>query len=378
MMNFEITNFINTASKSIQVRSRADIYGFINLSNNEMIHSRLTSLLMEFGKHYDWSRVRHYPNCEQIRKKVSKLYQLEHDQILLTAGTDHAISQILPFLSFKTNTLILQTPNFFNYENYAHVNAIKIIPVDFYGLSDNDMRNEFYTQTKNNPNSIVILTSPHVYTGMCLPATLISEIVEICQKHGCLIVIDEAYYAFSEEDNIYLLKQNYLNVIILRSFSKAFGVAGMRIGGVFAKQDIITYLMKIGVLGCVNDPAICLLSYLIDQYHEILKIRKDLCDVRDYAITFISTLFPQWLVMPSKSNFITFIVESSKVSDSITEFMNSNKFLIKQLKNIAPFNNAIRITVADKAVIDNIFDCLVIWKKRFYKIETDRRNIVDG
>jgi histidinol-phosphate aminotransferase len=361
-MNFSISSFVDPAHENVNVRERVDLSDFVNLSNNEMVHTHLKSLLLKFGKEYNWSRASHYPLCINLRKKIAKMYLLDHNQVILSAGTDHAISQILAFFSLKNKSMIMQSPNYFNYERYANVNNIKIIPVPFYMLGDHEIVAAFKNKLEACSNAIVVVTSPHVYSASCLSNEVIKQIADLSLKHNHLLIIDEAYSAFSESDNFFLLRENYPNLIILRSFSKAFGVAGMRIGGVFADHNIITFLKKIGILGCINDAAISLLSFLIDHYDKVLAIRKNLNDIRDQAIMRIKLLNPQWTVLPSSTNFITFFVDNVEVADSITHFMKLHNILVKPLKGIPPFDNAIRITISDESIMNNAIDTLAMWK----------------
>lgn len=362
-MEFDLSHFIEPRSHEVSVRIRPITSQFINLSNNEMKHEELTQLIQKFGQQYQWSRISHYPNCLKLREKIANFFELDEQNVLLSAGTDQAISQLFPFLGAKSKTLILQTPNYFNYENYAIVNGFKIIPVSFFEIENGVIAQHFYQCAKNNPHSIFVITTPHVYSGTCLSAELIQSIIAITAEFSCLLVIDEAYQAYSHQDLLSLVKQNIKNVLVLRSFSKSFGLAGMRVGGAFGHPDLINYLKKVGILGCVNDPALNMLSFLIDHYYEINKIRQDLVMVRDDAIQFIRDHFQTWKVLESQANFVSFFVENIDESDALAAFMLSKNILIKQLKNIESFTNAVRITVTDHRVFQSVIGCFSQWKK---------------
>lgn len=359
-MVFILNNFNRYLPDEIDVRERTDSSKFINLSNNEMTHSKLGLLLKKIGDQYDWQRAMHYPLCINIRKKVASLYGLNVEQVLLSSGTDNAIAQILATFS-NNKTLVLQYPNYFNYENYAKLFAMKIIKINFYKLNEQDLFINFCESLANCQNAIVVITSPHVYSGSCISNNVIRRILDYCLEYNHLMLIDEAYYSFSNQDNIPLLNEQYPNLIILRSFSKAFGVAGMRIGGIFAHQKIITVLKKTGILGCINDAAIHLLSLLLDHYDEILEIRADINCNREWVAKRVEQIYPHGEVLKSYGNFITFFVDSMEVSDSIFKFMFSRNILIKQLTEIDQFSQAIRVTVSDRIIMNKLIECFESW-----------------
>lgn len=177
------------------------------------------------------------PQANELRKMLSSYVGVSKDNILVGNGSDELILYIL--LTFKNNQVVYPTPTFSMYKILAQIaNSTPLgIPLKD-GLELND--EEILKVTKDTA-SIIFIAYPNNPTGNCFSKEKILRIVE--ESEG-LIIIDEAYFEFSKETFLSLI-DTYDKVIILRTFSKAFGLAGLRIGYLIAQPEVVCELSKI-------------------------------------------------------------------------------------------------------------------------------------
>lgn len=209
-----------------------------DLSKNELpwdlgIYSKkiITRKLLEI----EWNR---YPGGYEdlVTAELSKYHGIETNRIIIGSGSSYLISLLLDALVHQN--LIIPYPSFPLYAHYAQIRNIKI--------SKWELLNEFEYNPRNLgrvlPGSTFIICSPNNPTGNLIHQDVLKTL--LIENKESLIIIDQAYCEFSKSDLLPLLDE-FPNLVLIRSFSKALASASIRLGYLFASKELILYLKKL-------------------------------------------------------------------------------------------------------------------------------------
>lgn len=185
----------------------------------------------------EWNR---YPKAysDELEKLVCDYAGVTHGSVLLAPGSNHLISLILSMFSKqRKGKLVVARPSFALYEGHCIYDGI---PYEAWELNK-DLQYDVEMMPKLTDGSMVIFASPNNPVGNVLPKL---ELEKLLEKHPkVLFIADEAYFEFAEEPYTSLLK-NYSNLMIVRTFSKTMGAAGVRLGYLLASESYIQHLRK--------------------------------------------------------------------------------------------------------------------------------------
>lgn len=191
---------------------------------------------------YDTS-VNRYPDPQQrtVKENLYDLKGIDPENIFLGNGSDEAIDLIFrAFCNPSVDNAIVLPPTYGMYGVSAKINDIKIKEVL---LTDDFQPNtEEILNTANNYTKIIFICSPNNPTGNLIEKTRVEKILT---GFNGLVVVDEAYIDYSPGKSVLPLLKKYQNLIVLQTFSKAWGLAGIRLGMAFASKEIVQILNKI-------------------------------------------------------------------------------------------------------------------------------------
>lgn len=284
--------------------------------------------------------VNRYPDPQQMDLKcvISKLKGIPTENILLGNGSDEVLDLIIRmFCEPNKDNIIILPPTYGMYEVLADVNAVETIAVE---LSETFQPNVSQILNASNENSkILFLCSPNNPTGNSFNRV---EVEELLNKFQGIVVIDEAYIDFSEQESWPIRLQEFPNLVITQTLSKAYGMAGIRLGICFASEDIICVLNKIkppyNINQLTQEKAIEQLqkSNLVEeQIALILKERSLLIDELN-KIDFVQKVYP------SDANFVLV-----KVDDATKRYNQLiEKGMIVRNRTTQPLcENCLRLTI---------------------------------
>jgi histidinol-phosphate aminotransferase len=187
---------------------------------------------------------------------------------MVTNGTDQAIDVIFRTFSESGDRLVIPEPTFSMYAQYARVNGNRLISPLYSG----EELSYPLAQVLEAAGSakIIVVCNPNNPTGTLVSANDIARIA--ARAENSMVYVDEAYFEFSGVTAVGLIEK-YPNVIVSRTFSKAFGLAGLRIGYVVARREYIAEMLKVRGPYDVNRPAVLAAAAAL----------KDSKDTKDYA-----------------------------------------------------------------------------------------------
>ena len=280
-----------------------------------------------------------YPDPYQlkIKQKLSELNQISTENIFLGNGSDEVID--LAFRIFcepKKDKVLTFSPTYGMYEVSANINDVELINLELNKDFQIDLENlKPYLNDENL--KIIFICSPNNPTG-----NSIKNIKYILENFNGIVFIDEAYIDFSPEESFRNQIKNYPNIIVSQTFSKAWGMASVRVGIAYASEEIIKFYNKVkppynisqlnqdAILNTLNDEKI---NQVSENIKIILEEKKSLIQNLK-KLNLVKTIFP------SDANFV--LIEVDNANSVYQELVNQN-VIIRNRNSV--IKNCLRITV---------------------------------
>ncbi len=257
-----------------------------------------------------------YPDwtSRKLREKIASKYGVAADQVVCGAGETEIISWIIRIFSAPGDKIQMFAPAFPVY----HITAISEGREPLFVSMGDDLDFKMDEFIARIPEArVVFLTNPHSPTSRLLTEAQIRAVCEAAEDR--LVVLDEAYIHFTQTAGGMHLLPEYRNLIVLRTFSKAFGLAGLRVGFGVASPDIITPMLHLKPtwnLGQVQTAGA--IAALDDDAHVERTVR-EIVQQRAYIVDQVSRLNSFSIVGEPRSNFFLLRIENPNL-DSTTAF----------------------------------------------------------
>lgn len=297
-----------------------------------------------------------YPDPHQIavKQKVSIIKGIEAKQIFLGNGSDECID--LLFRSFcepGKDNIIICPPTYGMYEVSANINdvLIKKVPLlDDFQLDLIHLENQIDVNTK-----IIWICSPNNPTGNSINRV---DIETVLNNFDGIVVIDEAYINFAKQKSFVQELADYPNLVVLQTFSKAWGMAGLRLGMAFASQSIIEILNKVKPPYNINQATQDLALKALDEIGQVNDMIKLLVDMRDALVEVFKLMPSVEKVYPSDANFILVKITNAK---KVYDFLLSRAIVVRDRSQVMLCQDCLRITVGTEQENTILIDAMQDW-----------------
>jgi histidinol-phosphate aminotransferase len=183
---------------------------------------------------------------------VAQMTGINKECLTLAEGSDRILTNIFQCFALGGFKVISTNPCFPMYEVYARLQGAEFVGVDY--KTDQFPFSEL-VESVDNQTSLVIISNPSSPVGDTLTIDQLVELADRCKHYGCVLAIDEAYIEFSNVKSTVSLIERY-NLVVIRTFSKAQGSAGMRIGYSVSNQTIKNYLNKVASMNELSGLAV--------------------------------------------------------------------------------------------------------------------------
>jgi histidinol-phosphate aminotransferase len=305
---------------------------------------------------FDWEFNR-YPDPHHFRLKrdLWKTLGWDMSKITLGNGSDELIDLLLrAFCIPGKDAIRVLNPSYGMYDVSAELNNIKVIKTDLdenFQL-DSDLR--FLDNMMEN-EKIFFITSPNNPSGNVFHPSILKDIIS---RYDGLVVIDEAYIDFASRDSLYHMIDENENLVVLRTFSKAFASAGLRVGIALAGSLITNVLHKIkppyNLSSIVMDEAIKMF-----KNYEKIKIQTHLLRAdRDNLISQLKALNFVKKVFPSEANFILVRVDNA---NELYNYLRKKGIIVRNRHGQYRCDNCLRFTVGTPIENKSLMDFLLTY-----------------
>ncbi len=291
--------------------------------------SRAMAVLQDFNS----DSLRLYPDAVsgKLRETAAEVFGVNTEQTIIGNGSDDILTMIIRTFLDEGDSIAVVDPTYTLYETLAEIQGAE---TEIHPLNDDYSIPESFFKTESK---VVFLPNPNAQTGTLFPT---EQIERLCGNNNSVVVIDEAYADFAGISSIPLIKK-YKNLIVLRTVSKSYSLAGIRVGFGISNPDIISALMKVKDSYNVNSISqLIAKEALLDREHFNCNIGKIVYTRNWFAK---SLLDAGWKVTPSEANFI--LAEPVDDSpESIIKKVESAGFLIRYF-DTPRLKNKLRISI---------------------------------
>ncbi|MFO7573860.1 MAG: histidinol-phosphate transaminase [Bacteroidales bacterium] len=279
-----------------------------------------------------------------LRERLSSITGIPSGNIIAGNGSDEIIDlMIRAFCRPGIDSIIITPPTFGIYEVQARANATGILRVpltdDFLPDAGAIVAAAAESASKGSQAKIVFLCSPNNPTANLVPVELIEEITA---SFPGLVIVDEAYIEFSGTNGAIDLLQSYSNLMILRTFSKARGMAGARLGIGYSCEEVISVLNKIKLPYNVNTLTLDAALKSLDNEKETLQQVAVIIEERRKLTEELSTMQGIVKVWPSDANFLLVRVEDPK---GLYKYLAERGIVVRDRSSMEGCEGCLRITV---------------------------------
>lgn len=285
--------------------------------------------------------INRYPDPQQkeLKAVISKLKNIPVEQILLGNGSDEVLDLLIRmFCEPNIDNILILPPTYGMYEVLANINAVEVLKIN---LSESTFQpqNTAVLNTASANSKILFLCSPNNPTGNSFEADRVEFLLK---NFKGIVVIDEAYIDFSNEESWLTRLKEFPNLVVVQTLSKAFGMAGIRLGMCFASEAIIATLNKIKPPYNINE---------LTQISAIEQLQKadlvqsqimSLINERELLVRSLEQVAFIKKIYPSNTNFVMIKVDNaSKRYQQLIE----NGIVIRNRTTQPLCENCLRLTI---------------------------------
>lgn len=294
-----------------------------------------------------------YPDplqCE-LKNELAKVKKVGADHIFLGNGSDEAIDLVFrAFCEPRVDNVVAIDPTYGMYQVCAEVNDVeyrKVLLDEQFCFSADKLQAAADEHTK-----AIFLCSPNNPTGNDLPR---AEIEKLLSSFQGLVVLDEAYNDFSEVPSFLADLEKYPNLIVLQTFSKAWGCAAIRLGMAFASPQIIAVFNKIKYPYNVNLLTQKQAIEMLHRYYEVERWVRTLKEERGYLEAAFAKLPCTVKMYPSNANFFL-----ARVTDAVKiyNYLVGQGIIVRNRHSVTLCGNCLRVTVGTRIENNKLIEAL--------------------
>lgn len=239
--------------------------GLLWLDKNENMDPSLLQLTQRVLRETDPRSSAVYPEFGNLYRKLARWVGVSPDGLILTPGSDGAIRMVFEAFINEGDTVAHTSPTFAMYGVYCKMFGVNALPLRYERSAQGPVLGAdtiLAYLTRERPK-LYCLPNPDSPTGTVVPPEELRAIIELCGKLGCVILIDEAYHPFYA-NSCAPWTRTFDHLVVARTFAKAWGLAGLRIGYAVGYPETIRYLHKLRPMYEVSTIAAVVAERMLD------------------------------------------------------------------------------------------------------------------
>lgn len=297
-----------------------------------------------------------YPDPYQlkVKEKLAFVKQIASNQIFLGNGSDECIDILFrTFCEPGKDNIIICPPTYPMYEVGANINDIAIQKAPL--LPDYQLNVAHIEQLVNERTKIIWICSPNNPTGNSLDRI---DIETILNHFDGIVVVDEAYINFSKQKSFVQSLIDYPNLVVLQTLSKAWGLAGLRLGMCFASPEIIGYMNKVKAPYNINIVTQELALQALEEVGMVNDMIQHLVDMRIALAEVIASMPHVIKVFPSDTNFLFVKIPQAR---KLYEYLLTEGIIVRDRSSLELCEDSLRITVGTEQENTALVDAMYQW-----------------
>ncbi len=291
------------------------------------------------------------PHQNEVKDALSKVKGIAAEHIFLGNGSDECIDLLFRcFCNPGKDNVIICPPTYGMYEVSANINDVQIKKAP---LLENFQLDLIHLESLVDENTKLIwICSPNNPTGNSLNR---EDIETVLNNFNGIVVIDEAYINFAKQKSFIQELAEYPNLVVMQTFSKAWGLAALRLGMAFASVEIITVLNKVKPPYNINQATQEFALKALEEVGQVNDMITEIVDVRDALADVFNTIPTVEKVYPSDANFLLVKIKDAR---KIYEFLLTKGIVLRDRSSVKLCEDCLRITVGTEQENTLLIDAL--------------------
>lgn len=277
-----------------------------DLGNNENRIIDWAFLPQETLENLDVNQLSFYGDntYSELIEKYATYLGVNPKQVTVGVGSDHLIHMIVSTFMEKDDTFLTVNPDFFMYETYNHMHGSRFEAIDLEEKNDTLVLpvEKLLARAEEVKAKIIMLSNPNNPSSV---AYSLEDLEKLAISFKGLLVVDEAYIEFANVESFISRLQQFDNVLVLRTLSKAFGLAGLRVGFAVGSEELIYELDKVIPPFSLSNLTAKMAAVALNYTDKVLETVEVIQNLREEMILFLQGL-DNCQVLPSQASFVTF------------------------------------------------------------------------
>ena len=311
---------------------------YLRLDKNERVVNFNKLFLSKLKKKLNSFEITAYPNIQKTTNLIAKKFGVSSQNICLTAGSDFGLRMCFEFFCKETDKIICLEPTFGMVEVYSNLFKLKNIKIGYDYKLNLDFK-KFY-KNLNKKISLVVIANPNSPTGTVIDEKILKKIITKTNQLGVPLVIDEAYYGFYKKTYLKLIK-TYKNIIILRTFSKSYGLAGLRAGFIACNKATAKNLFKFRPMYEINSISCIAIEFLLKNTKLVQDHIKHVQDSKKFLINELKKINYKYL--NTHANFFHIDLRGNK--RKFEKILKQNKILVRKGPGVKGYESFLRFSL---------------------------------
>jgi len=293
-----------------------------------------------------------YPNteAEDLKEQIAENFGLQTQNVLLGNGSSEILEKIFQAFGGPGRKIVYPQPSFSMYQIYAKLSEAEGIPVELEADYSLDAE-KFVQAVKDSEASLAVLCTPNNPTGNAVPLAAIEYIAE---NIDCVFVVDEAYVEFHGLSATGSLLKKYPNMIVARTFSKAYGLAAARVGYMLAEEKLTAMIGRVFMPYSVNVLSLVTADIVYQMRHEYVPRIQMLVAERKRMAAQLETL-AGFTVYPSETNFL--LVKYERAAE-LNAYLENIGIGVRSFGDAPRLENCLRISMGTREENDAWFKAI--------------------
>ena len=299
------------------------------------------------------------PLQKQLRKSIANYKNIiSPEHVFLGNGSDEAIDLIVrAFCEPRIDSLMIMSPTYSMYTVCANINDVAVLDVPLKPNFSIDVDQVINIATEKQPK-LIFICSPNNPSGNIFPE---EDIEAVIRNTNSLIIIDEAYIDFSDTPSWNRKIATFPNLIVLQTFSKAWGMAGIRLGMAFSNTEVIAVLNKIKYPYNINDVTANIVLETIKYPERKEKMVKQIKVERQRLMKELKDISVVKDVLPSVANFFLARFDDP---DAVYAYLSREGIIVRNRSRQLHCEGCLRITVGTREENSILCDALMQYKNK--------------
>lgn len=356
MLQHFFADTLQTAANRIAPSKATARFQLDKNEHSDDVDTEFKKRVLENLLNTDWNR---YPSADlhDLETKVADYCGLAPENIVLSAGSASIITTLLDYFALNQKHIVITQPSYSLFDYHCKTYNI---PYETWLLSA-DLEYDYSKMPALRPGSVLIVTSPNNPVGNTMELAQLEQLLS--QNPDSYIILDGVYTEFCEVDATPLVKK-YPNLIVLRSFSKAFPIAGLRLGYLCASPQTAAIVRKLVLQFSLNHFSLTFAREMLSDRKFMENAQKRVLDIvveRERMYHLIRLEFcPDTLhVFPSEGNFLLIRVTDTAAFEKLMADFADNGIKVLNTSGFPLLKNTFRVSIGTAHENEAFFYCLL-------------------